>query len=163
VNEAVNELYLTEENYKKLRESITQYDKFDQIALAQKIEQHQLLEFRRISAYLYKTNKRFDKSMDLSKNDELWQDAMETAADSKSQELAEQLLYFFVAAKQPECVAACLYACYELIRPDVVLEVSWRFGLNDYAMPFMVQTLRQFSDKLVALNSRIEDMEKSQG
>jgi clathrin heavy chain len=27
-----------------------------------------------------------------------------------------------------------LYACYDLIRPDVVLEVSWRNGLHDFTM-----------------------------
>lgn len=27
-----------------------------------------------------------------------------------------------------------LYACYDLIRPDVVLEVSWRNGLTDFTM-----------------------------
>lgn len=27
-----------------------------------------------------------------------------------------------------------LYACYDLIRPDVILEVSWRNGLHDFTM-----------------------------
>lgn len=27
-----------------------------------------------------------------------------------------------------------LYACYDLIRPDVVLEISWRNGLHDFTM-----------------------------
>jgi hypothetical protein len=27
-----------------------------------------------------------------------------------------------------------LYACYDLIRPDVILEISWRHGLNDFTM-----------------------------
>ncbi len=56
MNEAVNELFLAEEKYKQLRESIVAYDKFDQIALAQKLESHERLEFRRISAYVYKVS-----------------------------------------------------------------------------------------------------------
>lgn len=27
-----------------------------------------------------------------------------------------------------------LYACYDLIRPDVILEISWRNNLNDFTM-----------------------------
>ena len=27
-----------------------------------------------------------------------------------------------------------LYACYDLIRPDVILEISWRNGLTDFTM-----------------------------
>lgn len=36
-----------------------------------------------------------------------------------------------------------LYACYDLIRPDVVLEMSWRHGLHDFTMPYMINMLSQ--------------------
>jgi clathrin heavy chain len=36
-----------------------------------------------------------------------------------------------------------LYACYDLIRPDVILEISWRHGLNDFTMPYMINFLAQ--------------------
>lgn len=36
-----------------------------------------------------------------------------------------------------------LYACYDLIRPDVVMEVSWRHGLTDFTMPYMINFLSQ--------------------
>ncbi|KAI4997071.1 hypothetical protein ZWY2020_052413 [Hordeum vulgare] len=54
VNEALNELYVEEEDYEKLRESVDMHDNFDQIGLAQKLEKHELLEMRRIAAYIYK-------------------------------------------------------------------------------------------------------------
>jgi len=96
VNEAVNELAIQEEDFKGLRQSIDNHNNFDQIALAQQLETHELLEFRRISAHLNKLNKRFKPSIDLSKKDGLWKDAMETTAESKDLELAESLLRFFV-------------------------------------------------------------------
>lgn len=34
-----------------------------------------------------------------------------------------------------------LYACYDLIRPDVIIEVSWRNGLHDFTMPYMINFL----------------------
>ena len=137
--------------------SIDSYSSFDQIALAQQLENHELVEFRRISAHLYKLNKRYERSLELSKKDGLWADTMETAADSKDRELAESTLYYFVESKQKECFAACLYTCYELIRPDVVLELAWRYNLMNYAMPFMIQTLRGFDDKIGELNKKLEE------
>lgn len=36
-----------------------------------------------------------------------------------------------------------LYACYDLIRLNVVMELSWRHGLNDFSMPFMINYMSQ--------------------
>jgi len=160
VNEAINQLWVHEENYKALRDSIDNFKQFDQVALAQSLEKHELLEFRRLSVYLYRLNKRYERSIELAKKDQLWADAMETAAESKDQALAERLLYFFVDKGEKECFAACLYVCYELIRPDVVLECAWRYNLMDFAMPFMVQTFRDYDDKLNTINSRFSNQDK---
>jgi len=160
VNEALNGLFVKAENYKSLRQSIDSYNNFDQIALAQQLEPHELLEFRRISAHLYKINKRYERSIELSKKDGLWGDAMEAAAESKERELAENLLTYFVENKQKECFAACLFTCYELIHPDVVLELAWRHQLMNFAMPFMIQALRDFDDKLNSLYVKLEEKEK---
>ncbi|KXJ74614.1 hypothetical protein RP20_CCG013310 [Aedes albopictus] len=54
INEALNGLLIDEEDYQGLRTSIDAFDNFDNIALAQKLEKHELTEFRRIAAYLYK-------------------------------------------------------------------------------------------------------------
>lgn len=40
--------------FQGLRTSIDAFDNFDTIALAQQLEKHELTEFRRIAAYLYK-------------------------------------------------------------------------------------------------------------
>ena len=52
---------------------------------------------------------------------------METACQSEDREIAEDLLRFFVEEGQKECFAACLFTCYDLIKPDVVVEggVCW--------------------------------------
>merc|ERR1719233_1336182 len=85
----LTELYVEEEDYTSLRDSIDTYETFDQITLATTMQTHELLEFRRISAYLYKMSKRWKRSIELSKKDSLWQDAMETAAESGDSDLAE--------------------------------------------------------------------------
>lgn len=53
----------------------------------------------------------------------LVQDAMETAAQSADSEIAEELLHYFVDNGERECFAASLYTCYDLIKPDVAMEV----------------------------------------
>lgn len=53
VNNALNELYMEEEDYKSLKDSTTTYSNFDAMALAKRLEKHELLEFRRIAAQLY--------------------------------------------------------------------------------------------------------------
>lgn len=46
-----------------------------------------------------------------------------------------------------------LYACYDLIRPDIVLELSWRNGLNDFTMPYMINLLCQQTRELATLKA----------
>merc|ERR1711862_927094 len=67
--------------------SIDAFDNFDNIQLAQTLEKHELIEFRRIAAYLYKGNNRWGQSVQLCKKDNLFKDAMEYAAESKMQRL----------------------------------------------------------------------------
>ena len=72
LNEALNQILIEEEDYAGLRASIDAYDNFDNIALAQQLEKHELLEFRRISAYLFKGNNRWKQSVELCKKDKLY-------------------------------------------------------------------------------------------
>ena len=99
INEALNNLFIEEEDFHSLRASIDAYDNFDTIALAQRMEKHELIEFRRIAAYLYKGNNRWKQSVELCKKDRLYKDAMEYAAESKQAELAEDLLAWFLENK----------------------------------------------------------------
>ncbi|CAG8704561.1 14463_t:CDS:2, partial [Acaulospora morrowiae] len=151
VNNAYNDILIEEEDYKSLRDSIDNFDKFDNIKLAQRLEKHELLEFRRIAAHLYKKNKRWEQSIALSKEDRLFKDAIETASESRSTEVAEELLEYFVQIGNKECFTAALYACYDLARPDVVLELSWKHGLSDFAMPYLIQVMREYITKVDTL------------
>lgn len=50
-----------------------------------------------------------------------------------------------------------LYACHDLIRPDVVLELSWRHGLTDFTMPYLINLLSQQTKELAVLKSDNEE------
>ncbi|XP_026333756.1 clathrin heavy chain [Hyposmocoma kahamanoa] len=151
VNEALNSLLIDEEDYQGLRTSIDAFDNFDTIALAQQLEKHELTEFRRIAAYLYKGNNRWKQSVELCKKDALYADAMEYASESRQPEVAEELLNWFLERDNYECFSACLYQCYDLLKPDVVIELAWRHNIMDFAMPFLIQTVRELTTKVEKL------------
>ncbi|CAA6654735.1 unnamed protein product [Spirodela intermedia] len=148
VNEALNEIYVEEEDYDRLRESIDMHDNFDQIGLAQKTEKHELLEMRRIAAYIYKKAGRWKQSIALSKKDKLYRDAMETCSQSGDRELSEELLVYFIEQGKKECFASCLFICYDLIRPDVALELAWVNNMIDFAFPYLLQFIREYAGKV---------------
>lgn len=154
VNEALNEQYIVEEDYESLRVSVDEYDNFDQIYLAQKVEKHELLEFRRIAAYLYKKNQRWSQSVQLSKEDRMYKDAIDTASESLDSDLAEELLRFFVSVQDRSCFAATLFTCYDLVKPDVALELAWRHGYTDFVMPYVIQYTRHLHEKMAVLEDR---------
>jgi len=160
VNEALNGLYIEQEDYENLSKSIEDYNNLDQIGLASTLEKHELLEMRRIAAKLYKLNKRYKQSIELSKQDKIFKDAMVTARDSNSAELAESLLDYFIEAKDKECFTAMLFTCYELLKADVVLEKAWRNNMMDAAMPFVIQSVKQYTGKIDLLDVKEQKKEK---
>lgn len=153
VNDAINDLLIEEEDYKTLRDSVENYDNYEPVELAGRLEKHDLVFFRQIAASIYRKNKRWEKSIALSKQDKLWKDAIETAAISGKPEVVEELLRYFVDIGNRECYVGMLYACYDLIRPDLVLEMSWRHGLHDFTMPFMINLLSQQTKDLAQLKA----------
>eukprot|EP01133_Synstelium_polycarpum_P006995 gene6995-8126_t len=162
INEALNELYVEEEDYESLRASIDANINFGTIALAQRLEKHELLEFRRIAAYLYKKNNRWAQSVELSKKDRLYKDAMQSCADSKNAALADDLLTFFVEQGNNAAFAACLYTCYDLVKPDVVLELAWRHNIINHAFPFIIQYVKEVSTKVDLLTEDYKLRQKKQ-
>ncbi|KAG9339792.1 hypothetical protein JZ751_022458, partial [Albula glossodonta] len=136
-----------------LRTSIDAYDNFDNISLAQRLEKHELIEFRRIAAYLFKGNNRWKQSVELCKKDKLYKDAMQYASESKDTELAEELLQWFLQEGKKECFTACLFTCYDLLRPDVVLETAWRHNIMDFSMPYFIQVMREYLSKVDKLDA----------
>jgi clathrin heavy chain len=161
VNNAYNELLIEEEDYKSLKASIENSLNFDVLGLAQRLEKHHLLEFRRIAAILYKRSKRWKQSIALSKKDGMYKDATETASESKDADLAQDLLEFFIKEDKKDCFVAALYVCYSLVQPEKIMELSWRYNLRDYTMPYMIQVTRDSLERISMLEkANLERHEK---
>ncbi len=94
VNNAINDLLIEEEDYKTLRDSVENYDNYDAMELAQRLEKHDLVFFRQIASNIYRKSKRWEKSIALSKQDKLYKDAIETAAISGKTDVVEELLRY---------------------------------------------------------------------
>lgn len=102
VNNAINDLLIEEEDYKTLRDSVENYDNYDLAELASRLERHELVFFRQIAANIYRKNKRWEKSIALSKQDKLFKDAIETAAMSGKGEVVEDLLRYVRSLEFPK-------------------------------------------------------------
>lgn len=124
------------------------------IALASKLSTHELLEFRRISAYVYRCNKKWSQSIELSKNDRMWKDCIDTANESTDSEIIEKLLRFFCETSEKECFTSALYTCFSHISPDVVLELGWINGYHNFIMPYFIQTFRRTHLRLKELETK---------
>jgi len=162
VNEAINDIYVDGEQYEELRQSIEEFDNFDQIALAQKLEKHELIEMRRIATLVYQKNKRYKQAIELAQQDKMYKDCMDSAMASGNQDLAEGLLKYFVEKDMKECFAACLYTCYDLIRPDIALELAWKSRNMDFAMPYLIQVMREYTDRVNALDKKTQKKEEEE-
>ena len=148
INESLNNSYIENEDYDSLRESIDSFNNFDNIALAQRLEKHELIEFRRIAAYLFKMNNRWKQAVELCKKDHLFKDAMEYAAESRNTEISEDLMSWFLDNENYESFAAGTFVMYDMLRPDVILELGWRHNIMDFAMPYLIQCVREYTLKV---------------
>lgn len=162
VNETLNDLYVDEESFSAIRKSVDQHNNFDSVNLSCRLEKMELFEFRKIALELHRRNKRYSHALQVAKSNTLYQEAIETAAESGDGALVSELMDFFIAEKLEECFAACLYTCYDQIPPHVAMEKAWRAKMMDSAMPFMLQTMQNYSTRLERLEKNLEESTKSQ-
>lgn len=160
VNEVLNRFFLDTEDHESLRASVTQYENIDAVALAKATEFHELVEFRRIAAYLYRRNQKFQQSIKISRDDKQYRDVIDTAQESNQPELIEEILKFFIENEEKEYFTCCLYTCYEQLKPEVVLELSWRFVLYDFSMPYFVQLVKDLTTKVETVQKKSDERDK---
>ena len=107
VNNSINDLLIEEEDYKTLKDSVENYDNYDPVELAQRLEKHEMVFFRQIAAQIYRKNKRWEKSIALSKQDKLFKDAIETSAMSGKPNIVEDLLQYVSFSKMSYLLLPC--------------------------------------------------------
>ncbi|RNF03260.1 clathrin heavy chain 1 [Trypanosoma rangeli] len=160
VNEALNKLYMDEEDFVALRNSVERFDNFDSVELSAQLEKMELFEFRKIALFLHRRNKRYAHAIAVAKENKLFQDAIETSAESANPQIVEDLLDFFIV-DHPECFVSCLYTCYDYITPQSVMEKAWLNKRTDLAMPYFIQVIQDYTTKLLRLEKSMTDAQQS--
>lgn len=158
VNGAYHDLLIEEEDYKSLRSSIESEasNRFNSLDLAERLENHDLIFFRQISATLYTKNKKFTKAISILKNDKLWPDLIKTATISRSTKIAHELLDYFVETGNHEGFVALLYSAYDIIEYDYVLELSWLHNLVNFVKPYEISITYENNKKLKEVHQDLQ-------
>ena len=76
------------------------------------------------------------------------QGAQQYTSESRNVDIAEELIAWFLEEKNYECFAACLFQCYDPLRPDVILELGWKHNIMDFSVPYMIQDMREYTAKV---------------
>ena len=106
---------------------------------------------------VYRKNKKYKDSIEISKNLEFYKDAIDTALESGKEELVDELLRFFTKEGDKESFAACLYTCYEFVKPDVAMELAWRFGMME---SYMIQTVKDLTKRMDHMQMKVDIKEE---
>ncbi|KAK6460812.1 hypothetical protein DFJ63DRAFT_320950 [Scheffersomyces coipomensis] len=164
VNTAYHDLLIEEEDYKSLRSSIENEsnNRFNKLDLAERLENHDLIFFRQISATLYSKEKKYNKAISILKNDKLWGDLIRTVAISKSSKIAHDLLDYFVETGNHECFVALLYTSYEFISYDYVLEVSWLHNLGNFIKPYEISIASENQKRINEVYQEFKDRKNAE-
>eukprot|EP00920_Eleutheroschizon_duboscqi_P001051 GHVT01002565.1.p1 GENE.GHVT01002565.1~~GHVT01002565.1.p1 ORF type:complete len:201 (-),score=56.17 GHVT01002565.1:921-1523(-) len=109
---------------------------------------------RRLAVTLFRANSLFDEALKVCERDSDYTAAMCTVKESNCSALASRLLRCFAEEKKDgECFAACLVVAYELIPPDLALELAWKNGFTELAMPYFIQVMQHQSLRIGALEA----------
>eukprot|EP01064_Diplonema_japonicum_P020232 TRINITY_DN2938_c0_g1_i2.p1 TRINITY_DN2938_c0_g1~~TRINITY_DN2938_c0_g1_i2.p1 ORF type:complete len:1602 (+),score=485.27 TRINITY_DN2938_c0_g1_i2:659-4807(+) len=146
VNEAINEVYIEEEDYEALRDSLSSYTNFDRQNLCTSLSTHPLMELRRVASWIHAQSGKHSSAIETALEDKLYQDAIQYALESGDSKTVSELLNTFMDNGLHECFAATLYTCYEIAEPDVAIELAWKHKNSDIVMPYVVQVLKELWD-----------------
>eukprot|EP00764_Aduncisulcus_paluster_P010279 gnl/Carplike_NY0171/353_a491_1596.p1 GENE.gnl/Carplike_NY0171/353_a491_1596~~gnl/Carplike_NY0171/353_a491_1596.p1 ORF type:complete len:1732 (+),score=681.12 gnl/Carplike_NY0171/353_a491_1596:3-5198(+) len=183
INALLHNLYIDNFDHVSLTHSVRSVANFDVVQLATRLSKHEYLVFRRVSTELFRRAEKWGIAISLAKKDRVYGDAIEAVKLSRDGEMAEELLTWFLesedfaeaateeteeedkefdAVKQQrhECFSATLFRCSDFIRPDIVLCLAWKHHISDYAMPFMIQTVRTYSTIVDELQKRVAVLER---
>lgn len=87
---------------------------------------------------------------------------IDTVAASDDPEIMEDAIKFFVENGLRECFTALLFACFETCPPDLAIEYAWIYDLLDFAMPFLIQTMREIGQRLMGLEEESKEQRQAE-
>lgn len=161
VNDALNQLYVEEEDFAALRRSVDTFTNFDSAELSAQLEKLAPFEFRRIALALHRRNKRYFHAIEVAKANALYSEAIESAAEGRDKELVKNLAVWFCERRQPDCLAALLYGCYDLVDNYNVMEWAWLYGMDEAVKPYLIQHAQETQERLATLERGHQEAQKA--
>lgn len=167
VNEIYNEILLEEEEYNLLKDSIKKFTNFNLSELALKLENHDIKKFRILSTEIYFKTGNFNKVLEICETNKQYNQIIFYLKQSQDKDLiAEYLLKFStIKDKTPaeqernkRYFVILINLCYEYIDSYRVLEISWKNSWFDVSMPFVIQSMKQSSEKIRSLEAKVDKL-----
>jgi clathrin heavy chain len=159
VNDALFSVLIEEEAVDELSSyALDPEMRYNARGLANQLKGHELRAFRVLAAQILRNSKEWEESIELSKADRAYSDALYTAAVSKSTKVTHSLLDYFCSVGLNPAVAALLYVAYENIDPSYVEELNWRHGLSNLTKPYFIQLRATNTAKIEALEKELADL-----
>ncbi|KAK6591199.1 clathrin heavy chain [Cryptosporidium xiaoi] len=158
VNESLINLYIDKVQVDKLMKLITTCDNYDQASLSSRLENHPVNELRKIAVNLLNKNSNYKQALSICQKEMLIDEAILVVYKSGNSTLIEDLLEFLLINDKKDNFVACLYTCYEYLRPDVVLELAWKHNCLDITVPFFIQNIRDMNNRIELLEKKLESI-----
>lgn len=159
VNEALINLYIEKIQVEKLMKLILTCDNYDQASLSARLEKHPVNELRKLAVKILDKNSNYQQALSICQKEMLIDEAILVVYKSGKVALIEELLEFLLANGKKENFVACLYTCYEFLRPDTVMELAWKHNCLDATMPFFIQSLRDMANRIDTLEKKLETLQ----
>ncbi|KAH8740767.1 clathrin heavy chain [Cryptosporidium ryanae] len=162
VNESLINLYIDKVQVDKLMKLITTCDNYDQASLSIRLEKHPVNELRKIAVSLLNKNSNYKQALSICQKEMLIDEAILVVYKSGNPALIEELLEFLLINDKKDNFIACLYTCYEYLRPDVILELAWKHNCLDITVPYFIQSVRDMNGRIEALEKKLESVRLSE-
>ncbi|OII73554.1 uncharacterized protein cubi_03352 [Cryptosporidium ubiquitum] len=159
VNEALINLYIEKMEVEKLMKLILTCDNYDQANLSARLENHPVNDLRKLAVKILDKNSNYQQALSICQKEMLIDEAILVVYKSGNVALIEELLEFLLSNNKKENFVACLYTCYEFLRPDTVMEMAWKHNCLDATMPFFIQSLRDMSNRIEVLEKKLETLQ----
>lgn len=159
-NELVN-IYILNHDAESLTRFIKKTTNFDTYRTLERLtDKGQIHALRRVAVQLYAALKRYDDGLQYAIQNRYYDEASECADSSEDGQKCEALLRMICSDEFPdkeirsEIFAVSVARCGARARPDVVVELAWRYGMMDFAMPYLIGQLRSMGERLETLEHR---------
>lgn len=159
VNEALINLYIEKMEVDKLMKLILTCDNYDQTSLSARLEKHPVNDLRKLAVKILDKNSNYQQALSICQKEMLIDEAILVVYKSGNVALIEELLEFLLINNKRENFVACLYTCYEFLRPDTVMEMAWKHNCLDATMPFFIQSLRDMTNRIDVLEKKLETLQ----